>query len=196
MSDSFEFAPDTLALAKQYIAKYPAGREASAVLPLLDIGQRQNGGWASDGVIDAVAKLLDMPRIRVVEVASFYTMINTAPVGKYLLQFCTTTPCWLRDSDAVVAAAKQHLGIGFGETTEDGLFTMREVECLGACVNAPMVQINDDMYVDLTGPQTIAVLEALKAGDTPPYGPQIDRQTSAPVGGPRVLTDPSFAKAD
>ncbi len=196
MSDSFEFAPDTLALAKQYIAKYPAGREASAVLPLLDIGQRQNGGWASDGVIDAVAKLLDMPRIRVVEVASFYTMINTAPVGKYLLQFCTTTPCWLRDSDAVVAAAKQHLGIGFGETTEDGLFTMREVECLGACVNAPIVQINDDMYEDLTGPQTIAVLEALKAGDTPPYGPQIDRQTSAPVGGPRVLTDPSFAKAD
>lgn len=196
MSDSFEFSPETLEIAKKYMAKYPEGRQASAVLPLLDLGQRQNGGWASDGVIDAVAALLDMPRIRVVEVASFYTMINTEPVGKYLLQFCTTTPCWLRDSDAVVNATREHLGIDFGETTEDKLFTMREVECLGACVNAPIVQINDDMYEDLTGPQMIAVLDALKAGEVPPHGPQIDRQTSAPVGGPQVLNDLDFAKAD
>ena len=196
MSDRFEFTPEYLAIARKYIAKYPEGRQASAVLPLLDLAQRQNDGYTSDAVIDGVAALLDMPRIRVVEVASFYTMINTEPVGKYLLQFCTTTPCWLRDSDAVVDAARNHLGIDYGQTTEDGVFTMREVECLGACVNAPIVQINDDMYEDLTGPQMVAVLDALKAGETPPYGPQIDRQTSAPVGGPQVLNDLDFAKAD
>lgn len=196
MSERFEFNAANLEIAKKYIAKYPEGRQASAVLALLDLGQRQNDGWASDAVIDAVAEMLEMPRIRVVEVASFYTMINTEPVGKYLLQFCTTTPCWLRDSDAVVSAARDHLGIDFGETTEDGLFTMREVECLGACVNAPIVQINDDMYEDLTGPQMVAVLDALRAGEVPPYGPQIDRQTSAPVGGPKTLTDLDFAKAD
>lgn len=196
MSERFEFNPENLEIAKKYIAKYPEGRQASAVLALLDLGQRQNDGWASDAVIDAVAEMLAMPRIRVVEVASFYTMINTAPVGRYLLQFCTTTPCWLRNSDEVVAAAREHLGIDFGETTADGLFTMREVECLGACVNAPIVQINDDMYEDLTGPQLVKVLDALKAGEVPPHGPQIDRQTSAPVGGPTTLTDLDFAKAD
>ena len=196
MSERFEFNPENLEIAKKYIAKYPEGRQASAVLALLDLGQRQNDGWASDAVIDAVSEMLGMPRIRVVEVASFYTMINTAPVGKYLLQFCTTTPCWLRNSDEVVAAARDHLGIDFGETTEDGLFTMREVECLGACVNAPIVQINDDMYEDLTGPLLVKVLDALKAGEVPPHGPQIDRQTSAPVGGPTTLTDLDFAKAD
>jgi NADH-quinone oxidoreductase E subunit len=196
MSNSFEFSSENLAIAEQFIAKYPAGRQASAVLPLLDLAQRQNDNHASDAVIDAVAELLKMPRIRVVEVASFYTMINTEPVGRYLLQFCTTTPCWLCNSDAVVDAARTHLGIDFGQTTEDGLFTMREVECLGACVNAPIVQINDDMYEDLTGPQMVAVLDALKAGETPPHGPQIDRQTSAPVGGPQTLNDLDFAKAD
>ena len=196
MSDKFEFTPENMAIAQKYIAKYPEGRQASAVLPLLDLAQRQNNNYASDAVIDAVAELLDMARIRVVEVASFYTMINTKPVGKYLLQFCTTTPCWLRNSDEVVEAARSHLGIDYEQTTEDGLFTMREVECLGACVNAPIVQINDDMYEDLTGPQLIAVLDALKAGETPPHGPQIDRQTSAPVGGPQTLNDLDFAEAD
>lgn len=196
MSERFEFTPENLETAKKHIAKYPEGRQASAVLPLLDLAQRQNGNHASDAVIDAVAELLDMPRIRVVEVASFYTMINTEPVGKYLLQFCTTTPCWLRDSDGVVDAARKHLGIDYGQTTEDGLFTMREVECLGACVNAPIVQINDDMYEDLTGERMIAILDALKAGEVPPHGTQIDRQTSAPVGGPEVLNDLDFAKAD
>lgn len=196
MSDKFEFTPENMAIAQKYIAKYPQGRQASAVLPLLDLAQRQNNNYASDAVIDAVAELLDMARIRVVEVASFYTMINTKPVGKYLLQFCTTTPCWLRNSDEVVEAARSHLGIDYEQTTEDGLFTMREVECLGACVNAPIVQINDDMYEDLTGPQLIEVLDALKAGETPPHGPQIDRQTSAPVGGPQTLNDLDFAEAD
>ena len=196
MSDTFEFTPENMKIANQHIAKYPEGRQASAVLPLLDIAQRQNDNFASDAVIDAIAALLKMPRMRVVEVASFYTMINTEPVGKYLLQFCTTTPCWLRDSGEVVDAAKNHLGIDFGETTEDGIFTMREVECLGACVNAPIVQINDDMYEDLTGPKMVEVLDALKAGTVPPHGSQTGRQTSAPVGGPQVLNDLDFAKAD
>ncbi|NKB57075.1 MAG: NADH-quinone oxidoreductase subunit NuoE [Alphaproteobacteria bacterium] len=196
MSDTFEFTPETLEIAKGYIAKYPEGRQASAVLPLLDLAQRQNDNYASDAVIDAVAAMLDMPRIRVVEVASFYTMINTEPVGKYLLQFCTTTPCWLRDSGEVVDATKDHLGIDFGGTTEDGLFTMREVECLGACVNAPIVQVNDDMYEDLTGPKMVELLDALKAGRVPPHGSQTGRQTSAPIGGAQTLTDLDFAKAD
>ena len=171
MSDTFEFSPENRTLAESIMAKYPAGRQASAVLALLDIAQRQNDNFASGAVIEAVATMLDMPRIRVAEVASFYTMINTEAVGKYLLQFCTTTPCWLRDSADVVDATEKHLGITFGETTEDGLFTMREVECLGACVNAPIVQINDDMYEDLTGPRMVEVLDALRAGDVPPHGP-------------------------
>ncbi|MDA0663452.1 MAG: NADH-quinone oxidoreductase subunit NuoE [Proteobacteria bacterium] len=195
MSDTFEFSQENRKLVEAVIAKYPAGRQASAVLALLDIGQRQNDNYASGAVISAVAKLLDMPRIRVAEVASFYTMINTEPVGKYLLQFCTTTPCWLRDSADVVSATEKHLGISFGETTGDGLFTMREVECLGACVNAPIVQINDDMYEDLTGGRMVEILDALQAGDVPPHGPQIKRQTSAPMGGPRTLTDLDFVKS-
>lgn len=192
MSDGFEFTSENLDRAKREIAKYPDGREASAVLAVLDIAQRQHG-WVSDAVFATVAALLGMPRIRVVEVASFFTMINTAPVGKYLLQFCTTTPCWLRDSADVVAAAEHHLGITFGETTDDGVFTMREVECLGACVNAPIVQINDDMYEDLTGARMVELLDALRAGDTPPHGAQITRQNSAPIGGPTTLTELDFA---
>jgi NADH-quinone oxidoreductase E subunit len=194
MSDKFEFTPETLAAAKKIVAKYPEGRQASAVLPLLDLAQRQNDGWASDPVMDAVAEFLDMPRIRVVEVASFYTMISMKPVGKYLLQFCTTTPCWLRDSDAVLAATEKHLGVGLGQTTEDGMFSLLEVECLGACVNAPIVQINDDMYEDLTADSVVSVLKALQAGETPPYGTQIGRQTSAPEGGATVLNDLTFSE--
>jgi len=194
MSDNFEFTPDNLDRAKREIAKYPDGRQASAVLGVLDIAQRQHG-FVSDAVFETVGLLLDMPRIRVVEVASFFTMINTEPVGKYLLQFCTTTPCWLRDSAKVVAAAQNHLGITFGETTEDGIFTMREVECLGACVNAPIVQINDDMYEDLTGARMVELLDALRAGDTPPHGAQIARQKSAPVGGPTTLSELNFAES-
>ena len=194
MSDNFEFTPDNLDRAKREIAKYPDGRQASAVLAVLDIAQRQHG-FVSDAVFETVGLLLDMPRIRVVEVASFFTMINTEPVGKYLLQFCTTTPCWLRDSAKVVAAAQNHLGITFGETTEDGIFTMREVECLGACVNAPIVQINDDMYEDLTGARMVELLDAIRAGDRPPHGVQISRQKSAPVGGPTKLSELAFAES-
>jgi NADH-quinone oxidoreductase subunit E len=194
MSESFKFNDENLATAKKIIARYPEGRQQSAVLPLLDLAQRQNNGHASDAVIDAVAAMLAMPRIRVMEVASFYTMINRKPVGKHHLQCCTTTPCWLRGSAEVVDAMKKHLGIDFGETTKDGLFSMLEVECLGACVNAPVVQINDDFYEDLDAASIVRILKALKAGETPKPGPQIDRQTSAPVGGPTTLKNIEMAK--
>jgi NADH-quinone oxidoreductase E subunit len=194
MSESFKFNDENLAKAKKIIARYPQGRQHSAVLPLLDLAQRQNDSYASDAVIDAVAAMLDMPRIRVMECATFYTMINRKPVGKYHLQCCTTTPCWLRGSSEVVDAMKKHLGIGFGETTKDGLFSMLEVECVGACVNAPVVQINDDFYEDLDAASIVRILKALRAGETPKPGPQIDRQASAPVGGPITLKDIEMAK--
>lgn len=194
MSDFFEFNDETLEKARAIIARYPEGRQQSAVLPVLDLAQRQNGGHASDAVIDAVSELLDMPRIRVMEVATFYTMINLKPVGKYHLQCCTTTPCWLRGSSEVVDAMREHLGIDYGETTQDGLFSMVEVECLGACVNAPIVQINDDFYEDLDAKSVVKLLEDLKAGKTPKRGTQIERQTSAPVGGPMALTESNAAE--
>jgi len=140
-----------------------------------------------------VADMLQMARIRVYEVATFYSMFNLRPVGKHFFQICTTTPCWLRGSDEVVKACEKKLGITIGETTPDGLFTLTEVECLGACVNAPIIQVNDDFYEDLDGPGTECLIEALKRGETPKPGSVIGRQTSAPVGGPKTLTDPSVA---
>jgi NADH-quinone oxidoreductase subunit E len=131
-----------------------------------------------------------MPRIRVYEVATFYTMLNLRPVGRYLLQACTTTPCWLRGSDAVVAACERKLGIGMGGTTEDGLFTLVDVECLGACVNAPILQVNDDFYEDLDGAATEALIDALRAGKAPPVGSLNGRRSSAPASGKTTLTDP------
>ena len=182
------------ATAKKIIARYPEGRQQSAVLPLLDLAQRQNGGHASDAVVDAVAAMLGMPRIRVMEVATFYTMIHRNPVGKYHLQCCTTTPCWLRGSSDVVDAIRKHTGIDFGEVTKDGMFSMIEVECLGGCVNAPIVQINDDFYEDLDAASMVKILKALQAGEAPEPGPQIDRQASAPAGGPTTLTNIELAK--
>lgn len=194
MSDEFNFDAETLDKANEIIARYPEGRQHSAVLPLLDLAQRQNGGHVTDAVIDRISETLSMPRIRVMEVATFYTMINLQPVGKYHLQCCTTTPCWLRGSSDVVDAIRKHLGIDYGEITPDGLFSMVEVECLGACVNAPIVQINDDFYEDLDAGNIVKLLDAFKAGDTPTPGTQIDRQTSAPVGGPTTLNDLDFAE--
>jgi NADH-quinone oxidoreductase subunit E len=141
---NFFFTPENLAAAKKIIAKYPAGKQASAVLPLLDMAQRQAGGWLPRAAIAYVAELLEMPAIRAFEVASFYTMFNLEPVGKYLVQLCRTTPCWLKGGEAIALACEEKLGIKLGETTPDGLFTLKEVECLGACVNAPVMQINDD----------------------------------------------------
>ncbi|MBX6369236.1 MAG: NADH-quinone oxidoreductase subunit NuoE [Rhodospirillales bacterium] len=183
----FEFTPENLERAKKIIAKYPPGRQASAVLPLLHLAQAQHDNWLPRAAMDYVARMLDMAPIRVYEVATFYTMFNLKPVGKYLLQACTTTPCWLRGSDEVVAACERKLGIRMGETTPDGMFTLTEVECLGACVNAPVLWVNDDFYEDLDGPSTERILDALRRGEKPPIGPQIDRQTSAPVGGKTTL---------
>lgn len=188
MSESFKFNDENLEKVKKIVARYPEGRQASAVLPLLDLAQRQNDGHASDAVIDTVAETLGMPRIRVMEVASFYTMINRKPVGKYHLQCCTTTPCWLRGSSEVVDAIRKHIGIDFGEVTADGMFSMLEVECLGGCVNAPIVQVNDDFFEDLDAESVVKLLKSLQAGEYPEPGTQIDRQKSAPVGGPLTLT--------
>jgi NADH-quinone oxidoreductase subunit E len=189
--ESFAFTPEYLEKAKAFIAKYPAGRQQSAVMPLLDLAQRQEG-WVSRAAMEVIAEMLDMAPIRVEEVATFYTMYNRKPVGKFHVQVCTNLPCMLRGSDDVVAAAKAALGVDFGDMTGDGLFTLSEVECLGACVNAPMMQINDDYYEDLTAETTKAVLEAFKRGETPKPGPQNGRQFSCPAGGPTSLTELTF----
>ena len=178
--------------AKDIVARYPEGRQMSASIPLLDLAQRQVGaetntqGWLPIPVMEFVAAQLDMPVIRVLEVATFYTMFNLAPVGRFHVQVCGTTPCMLRGSDDVLDACYQR-GLRKGHTTDDGLFTLTEVECLGACANAPMVQINDDNYEDLTEQSMGAILDALARGETPRPGPQIDRQTSCPEGGPTTL---------
>jgi NADH-quinone oxidoreductase E subunit len=188
---SFEFTPENLGRAKAHIAKYPPGRQASAVLPLLWIAQEQSGGWLPRAAMDHVAEILQMAPIRVYEVATFYTMFNLRPVGRYLLQVCTTTPCWLCGSDAVIEACERKLGIGIGGTTPDGLFTLVEVECLGACVNAPILQVNDDFYEDLDGHTTETLLDALRDGKAPPPGSVIGRQGSEPVTGRTTLIKPA-----
>ncbi len=188
---SFAFTAENLAKAKEIIARYPPRRQASAVMPLLDIAQRQHDNWLPRAAMDHVADLLEMPRIRVYEVASFYTMYNLAPVGRHLVQICTTTPCWLRGSDGVVGACKRKLGIDFHETTDDGQFTLLEVECLGACVNAPMMQINDDYYEDLSEADVERILDALARGEAPTPGPQNGRRSSEPAGGATTLTTAS-----
>jgi NADH-quinone oxidoreductase E subunit len=184
----FAFTPDNLKRAEKIIAKYPPGRQQSAVLPLLDMAQRQAGNWVPRAAMDYIAGLLDIAPIRVYEVATFYTMFNLAPVGKYFVQICTTTPCWLRGSDDIVKACEHKLGIGLNETTPDGLFSLKEVECLGACVNAPMVQINDDYYEDLDAASMTKLLEQFAQGNAPHPGSVIGRQGAAPEGGPTTLT--------
>ncbi|WP_114228993.1 MULTISPECIES: complex I 24 kDa subunit family protein [Sphingomonas] len=178
--------------AARALEKYPDGRKMSAVIPLLDLAQRQVGaetgtqGWLPIPVIEFVAAECDMPPMRAMEVASFYTMFNLVPVGKYHVQLCGTTPCMLRGSDDVMRACEKK-GLKKGYTTADGMFTLTEVECLGACANAPMVQINDDNYEDLTEVSMTAVLDALAAGQPVKPGSQIGRQTSAAEGGPTNL---------
>jgi NADH-quinone oxidoreductase subunit E len=198
---AFAFTPETKANADMYVARYPAGRQQSAVMALLDLAQRQVGaetdtqGWLPVPVIEYVAGYLGMPYMRAYEVATFYTMYNLAPVGKYHVQVCGTTPCLLRGSDDVMAACKQR-GLAKGKTTPDGLFTLTEVECLGACANAPMVQINDDNYEDLTFDSMSAILDALAAGEVPVIGPQVTRQVSCPEGGPTTLKEMVGANHD
>jgi len=199
---SFAFDAESMALVEKHIAKYPAGKQASAVLPLLDLAQRQMGrttgsAWVPIAAMDEIGRILEMPPIRVYEVCTFYLMFNTAPVGKFHLQLCTTTPCWLRGSDDVVKACRDVTGInGWKETSADGLFTMTEVECVGACVNAPILQVNDDFYEDMDADRTKALLEALKRGEIPKPGSMTGRLNSAPEGGPITLTSLNFEQAE
>ncbi|MFN8992384.1 MAG: NADH-quinone oxidoreductase subunit NuoE [Pseudomonadota bacterium] len=196
--DTFSFTPENLAEAEKHIAKYPAGREQSAVMPLLMLAQRQHDNWLPVAAIEVVAKMVNMPYIRAYEVASFYTMYNLAPVGRYHIQCCTTTPCWLRGSDEVIKACKDTLGIEPGQTSEDGRFTLTEVECLGACVNAPMLQvtssIDDDYFEDLNYDTTREILQKLKHGEKPRPGPQSGRISSEPQGGKTTLKEPVNAR--
>jgi len=184
---SFAFTPQNLEWANAQIAKYPPGRQQSAVIPILWRAQEQSGGWLPQKAIEAVADLLGMAKIRVLEVATFYTMFNLAPVGKFYVQLCGTTPCMLRGCEELKKVCRRVIGEP-DHVTKDGMFSWTEVECLGACVNAPMVQINYDYYEDLTAASFARILSDLAAGKTPKPGPQIDRQNSAPVGGLTTLT--------
>ena len=191
---SFIWTAENRKKATEILGRYPKGREQSASLPLLDLAQRQVGtethtqGWLPVPVIEYVAREIGVPYMRVYEVATFYTMFNMAPVGRYHVQVCGTTPCMLGGSDDVLAACKNR-GLVKGATTPDGLFTLTEVECLGACANAPMVQINDDNYEDLTYDSTAAILDALVEGRTPTAGSQTGRRDSCPAGGPTSLKE-------
>jgi len=191
---SFAWTAANAATAKEVIGRYTPGRQQSMVMPLLDLAQRQAGaetntqGWLPIPVIEFVARELDMPFIRAYEVATFYTMYNLAPVGRFHVQVCGTTPCMLRGSDDVFRACHDR-GMKKGTTTADGLFTLSEVECLGVCANAPMVQINDDNYEDLDYDRTLAVIDALAKGETPEPGSTIGRRASVPEGGPTTLTE-------
>jgi NADH-quinone oxidoreductase subunit E len=187
----FSFTAENLAWAKTQLEKYPDGRQASAVIPLLWKAQEQSGGWVPEAAIRYVADFLNMAHIRVMEIATFYTMFNLAPVGRYHVQLCGTTPCMLRGAEELKKVCKKKIGEQF-EVTPDGALSWVEVECLGACVNAPMAQVNYDFYEDLTPEIFERILDDLKAGKMPPPGPQIDRQFSAPESGPTTLTDPAL----
>jgi NADH-quinone oxidoreductase subunit E len=189
-----DFAFDAASEAEiaQIIARYPAGKQASGVIPLLYVAQRQMGratgsAWVPKVAMDVIAERLSMPPIRVYEVATFYFMFNMKPIGRHHLQLCGTTPCMLRGSDDVLRACHDAAGVKVGQTSADGLFTLTEVECLGACVNAPVLQVDDDYFEDLDYARTVSLIEALKRGERPPPGSSIGRQTSAPEGGPLTL---------
>nr|ACO15649.1 NADH dehydrogenase flavoprotein 2, mitochondrial precursor [Caligus clemensi] len=186
----FEFNAENKKRAEAIMSIYPEGHTKAATLPLLDLAQRQNGGWLPISAMNHVADVIGMPRMRVYEVATFYTMFIRNPVGKYHVQVCTTTPCWLRGSDEILQACKDNLGVSTGKMTQDKLFTISEVECLGACVNAPMVQINDDYYEDLTVKDMNEILDDLRGGKKPARGPRSSRYAAEPFGGPTSLTEP------
>jgi len=183
---SFAFTPENLEWAKARMAMYPVGRQQSAVIPILWKAQEQCGGWLPQKAIEATAELLGMARIRVLEVATFYTMFNLSPVGKFNVQLCGTTPCVLRGADELKKVCRKMIGEQ-DHVTNDGLFSWTEVECLGACVNAPMVQINYDYYEDLTADSLTRILNDMSTGKTPTPGPQVDRLNSAPIGGQTTL---------
>jgi NADH-quinone oxidoreductase subunit E len=188
---AFAFTAENLAWAKAQIAKYPEGRQASAVIPLLWRAQEQAGGWVPEAAIRYVAGLVSLAYIRVLEVATFYTMFNLEPVGRWHVQLCGTTPCMLRGAEELKDVCRERIGEQH-QVAAAGLFSWVEVECLGACVNAPMVQINYDFYEDLTRDSLSHILDELAAGRVPPPGPQVERQLSAPLGGLTTLTDPAL----
>lgn len=185
----FEFTPENLKRAESIISIYPEGHETAAVIPLLDLAQRQYG-WLPISAMHYVGDMLKMPHMRVYEVATFYTMFNREPVGKYHVQVCTTTPCMLRGAEDVAERCKKNLGIDVGGTTKDGLFTLSVVECLGACVNAPMLQINDNYYEDLSLDDVDEILNDIKEGRVPKPGPRNGRLACEPAGGLTSLTEP------
>jgi NADH-quinone oxidoreductase subunit E len=186
--EAFAFTSENLAWANAQIGKYPEGRQASAVLPILWRAQEQMGGWLPEPALRYVADMLGLAYIRIYEIATFYTMFNLAPVGRYYVQVCGTTPCWLRGADAIKETCRKLIGEP-GHVTDDGLFSWTEVECLGACVNAPMAQINKDYYEDLTPESLTRILDGLREGRRVKPGPQNGRQASAPLSGPNTLTD-------
>ncbi len=190
---TFEFTKENLKKAHAIIMKYP--KQQSAVMPLLWLAQQQHNSWVPRAAMIYIAELLDMPAMKVFEIAHFYTMYNKQPVGKNLIQVCRTTPCWLRGSDQLTETCRNKLGIDVGETTIDGAFTLVEVECLGACVNAPMVQINDDYFEDLTPNDMAAILDELAQGDQPKSGSYANRQCSAPSGYSKKNSTTKSAKA-
>ncbi|VDM57963.1 unnamed protein product [Angiostrongylus costaricensis] len=183
----FEFNDENKKRLDAIIANYPEGHKAAALIPALDLAQRQHG-WLPISAMHEVARILEVPRMRAYEVATFYTMFNRQPVGKYFIQICTTTPCMLRGAETITEVIEKNLGIHVGETTKDGLFTLAEVECLGACANAPMVQINDDYYEDLTEKDVDDILSDLKAGRRPQPGPRSGRLAAEPIGKQTSLT--------
>ena len=193
--ESFAFTAENLKKVDAIVARFPKGRQASAVLPLLDLAQRQNGGWLPRAAMDYVAGLLHMPRIRVYEVATFYSMLNLSPVGRHHIQVCTSTPCWLRGSDGLVGTCQKVLAIPLGGTTEDGNFTLSEVECQGACVNGPMLRVDDDYFEDLDPESTEKLLGALQRGEAARPGPQSGRRASEPAAGLTTLTELTQPKA-
>lgn len=180
---SFIFDDENLKLAEFEIAKYPPERKQSAVIALLYLVQKQHGGWVPIAGMDYVANLLEMPSMRVYEVATFYTMFNLQPVGKHHIQLCGTTPCWLRGSDEIKKICRKKLNLVVGETSDDKLFTLSEVECLGACANAPVVQINDDYYEDLTAENFEQLIDSLVRNEKITVGSQIGRRCSEPTRG-------------
>ena len=191
---SFAFSKPNEKKIKDIIARYPKGKQKSAIMPLLDLAQRQMGesnkkagGWIPTAAMNEIAKILDVPDMKVYEVATFYTMYNLRPVGKYNIQCCTTTPCWLRGSADIVNAAEKATGIEMGQTSSDDNFTLTEVECMGACVNAPMIQINDDYFEDLTPEIMEKLVDGMKKGKLPKKGPQNGRVNSMASNGPTSL---------
>ena len=179
-SKAFEWTENNFNKVKKIVENYPKGRQQSAVIPVLDLAQRQNNGWLTKNIIEKIAETLSMPFIRVMEIATFYSMFNIEPVGKNFIQICRTTPCWLRGSNKLTETAKKNLKCDLGSTTKDNLFTLIEVECLGACCNAPVVQINDNYYEDLDEQSFTKILDDIKNNKNLNVGSQINRKGSEP----------------